>query len=100
VNISKKEALVYRVIQNNPGVQNNDADLIAAVWRAENWDDNDTLENNIAKVTRSETITRRRRQLHEKGLIKYSKEAMQEREEAFINERDNASDFGDIQWAH
>lgn len=99
MNISKKEALVYRVIQNNPGVQNNDADLIAAVWRAENWDDNDTLENNIAKVTRSETITRRRRQLHEKGLIKYSSEAMQEREEAFVSERDNASDFGDIQWA-
>lgn len=87
IDLNRKMKLVYDVIQLNPGVQNNDADLVAAVWRHEGWDDRLSLENNIARVTRSETITRRRRQLHETGLITYSKDALGTRKEAFTNER-------------
>ena len=99
MNINKKQALVYRVIQNNPGVQNNDASLIAAVWRTEGWDDSKSLEENIAHVTRSETITRRRRELYNMGLIKYSTDAKEDREEAYLSERDNASDYKAVSWA-
>lgn len=86
--LSKMQRIVYQVIQANPGVQNNDAQLVAAVWRHLGWSDTAPLEENITKVARAETITRRRRELHEKGLITYSDEANKEREEAFRNERD------------
>jgi len=88
MDLNKKQQLVYRVIQLNPGVQNSDADLIAAVWRYEGWEDSRGLEQNIMTVTRPETITRRRRELFNMGLIDYNEEALTERTEAFINERD------------
>lgn len=86
MNLNKKQRLVYEVIQSKPWVVNDDADLVAAVWRKEGWDDGVSLEDNIKRVSRSETITRRRRELHNMGLIKYSEGAMEEREEAFRNE--------------
>ena len=87
MSINKKQALVLSVIKANPSVANNDADLIAAVWRKEGWNDNLSLEANIKRVTRSETITRARRKLHEDGHITYSKQALTERSEAFNNAR-------------
>jgi len=97
MNISKKQELVLKVIQENPGCQNNDADLIAAVWKREGFENmyiNNGLEYAINHVTRSETITRRRRELHEAGLIEYSEKALDERTEAFKNERDTHSAVG------
>lgn len=85
--LNKMRRMVYEVIKANPGVQNDDAQLVAAVWRYCGWNDQVPLEENIDKVARAETITRRRRELHEMGLITYSKEADQMREEAFIKER-------------
>lgn len=98
MDINKKQALVFRVITLNPGCQNNDAELIAAVWRYENWDDSAALEENIARVTRPETICRRRRELHQMGLITYSKDAMKQREDAFTSERDHASAHEAVSW--
>lgn len=80
-----KEKLIYQIIKNNPGVQNDDSKLIAAVWRYEGWSDNKSLEDNISKVTRPETITRARRKLHEEGHIKYSKDTLNRRTESFKN---------------
>lgn len=93
MNLNKKQALVYKVIQLNPGVQNSDNDLIAAVWRYEGWNDQLSLEENLRRVTRPETITRRRRDLHTMGLIEYSKEADKQRMEAFESEREASSDY-------
>jgi len=87
MNLSKLQRLVYKVIQDNPGVQNDDAKLVAAVWRTEGWNDSRSLEDNIKRVTRSESITRRRRELHEAGLITYSGEAMKARTEAYKKEQ-------------
>lgn len=87
--LNRMQKLVYEVIQANPGIQNNDAALVAAVWRYGGWNDSAPLEENISHVARAETITRRRRELHEMGLITYSDEADKERTEAFINERDS-----------
>ena len=96
--LNKLQALVYSVIQAKPGVQNDDARLISAVWRKQGWDDGVSLEDNIVRVTRSESITRRRRELHVMGLIEYSTEADQERREAFINERDGHSTYQAMSW--
>lgn len=82
---------LLETIRQNPGIQNDDARLVAAVWRRKGWDDGVSLEDNIRRMPRSESITRRRRELHDKGLITYSPTANRRREEAFRNERDHAS---------
>jgi hypothetical protein len=82
---------VYRLIQENDGIQNDDADLVAAFWRQEGWSDNRSLEENIRRVTRGETICRRRRELHDMGLITYSPEALKSRTVAFRNEQNTHS---------
>jgi len=87
--LSKMQQMVYDVIKENPGVQNNDAKLVAAVWRKYGWSDHAPLEENINRVARSETITRRRRELHEMGFITYSKEADETREHAYLKEKNN-----------
>lgn len=89
--MNKKQKLVYQVIQDKPYVVNDDADLIAAVWRKEGWDDGVALEDNLKRVTRPETITRARRKLHEDGHIKYSKDADTRRYEAFTNAKQEYS---------
>jgi len=94
--MNKLQKLVYKVIQENPGVQDDDARLIAAVWRECGWDDGVSLEDNIAYMPRSESITRRRRELHERGLITYSKDADLSRYDAFISERDMHSNQSTI----
>lgn len=93
--LNRMQRVVYEVIKAFPGIQNDDAALVAAVWRHSGWTDSIPLEENIKKVARAETITRRRRELHSMGLIGYSNEADKMREEAFINERDRHSSFPD-----
>jgi len=86
--LNKKLQLVYDAIQENPGVENDDIRLLEAVWIKEGWQDGKSLYWNLSRVTRSETVTRRRRDLHVMGLIQYSDEADQARKEAFESERD------------
>jgi hypothetical protein len=89
MDISKKQQLVLEVIRANPGVQNNDSDLIAAVWKREGFENmyiRNGLEYAINHVTRSETITRRRRELYNMGLIEYSDSALDTRKQAYDNE--------------
>lgn len=87
--LTAQEEMVLKVIEANPGVHNNDADLIAAVWRSQGWSDNRGLEQNLSTVTRSESITRRRRSLWTQGFIKYTKDAENARYDAYKSERDN-----------
>jgi len=93
MNISKMQKTVLDTINKYPGIQNDDAALVAAVWREKGWLDNRPLEDNIRVMPRSESITRRRRELHEMGLISYSQEADTTRTEAFNNERELHSGF-------
>lgn len=94
--LNKKLQLVYDVIQNNPGVENDDVRLLEAVWLREGWQDDKSLYWNLSRVTRSETVTRRRRDLHVMGLIQYSGEADQARKEAFENERNAHSNHEQV----
>lgn len=93
MNLGKMQKVVFDTIKKYPGIQNDDAALIAAVWREKDWRDDWTLEQNIRVMPRPESITRRRRELHQMGLITYSQKADETREEAFKNERELHSGF-------
>ena len=82
------------VIKEFPDAANDDVLLIQKVWEREGlfipYDE-------LKRVTHSETITRRRRQAFNLGLIEYSPKAMKSRTDAFKNERDKASPLPPVQ---
>ena len=84
---------VLRVIHSNPGVEDDDKQLLAAVWREEGWNDNLTLIDNLKRVSNPESITRARRKLHELGLIEYSDEADARREKEMLRHIDDNSNL-------
>ncbi len=82
---------VLEVIREFPPAANDDAALLDIYWHKYcDWDDTKSLYWNLSRSTQAETITRRRRELQNLGLITYSKEATRRREEAFNNERERA----------
>lgn len=93
MNITKKQKLVLAAIEKNPAAVEDDALLIATVWKMEGFSPNRDLYDNLRRLTRAETITRRRRELYNMGLIEYSAEAQMKRMNAFKNERDMHSDY-------
>lgn len=88
---NKTHELVYKAYKYDKDLLNDEMELLAWVWAHEGWDYDYGLQWNLKKVTHPETISRRRRELHEAGLITYSPKAMKSRETAFKNERDKAS---------
>lgn len=82
--------MIYNVYLKNKELVNDDADMFAAICEPL-WDNSLSLRDNLRRLPRSETLTRRRRELHEAGLITYSPKAMKTRTEAFKSERDKAS---------
>lgn len=90
-NLTPKQRLVYEAIQDSPEAANDDALLLHEVWLREGWDNSRGLYVNLCCVSRPETLSRRRRELFNLGLIEYSPKAMKSRETAFKNERYNAS---------
>lgn len=93
MNTKKLQQTVLQVIQDNPGVENDDCALIAAIWRTQGWSDVRSLEDNIERVTRPESISRARRKLHELGLISYSQAAHEMRYDAFKHEQNKHSTY-------
>lgn len=91
--LTPKQKLVYQAIQENPDAANDDSILLAAVWQKEGWQINEFLHINLKRVSRPETLSRRRRQLHQMGLIEYSEKADKERMQAFVNERERHSKY-------
>jgi len=94
IDLSKKQKSVLEVIQRNPGAADDDAILLERYWiEIDGWDESKSLYWNLSRSTRPETITRRRRELHNLNLISYSKDADKKREEAYINERECAQPY-------
>lgn len=89
--LTPKQRLVLSVIKNRPEAADSDAVLQAEVWLREGWNHNLSLEDNLRRVTHAETLSRRRRELFNLGLIEHSPIAMKTRTEAFKKERDKAS---------
>lgn len=85
--------MVVDAYHEDPELVNNDALLQAYVWGRFGWSSQRTLAENLQSMPRAESITRRRREAHEEGLIQYSKQASEKRMEAFENERDSHSTY-------
>lgn len=89
MNITAKQKLVLDAINEHPESANNDALLFSLIWIKEGWDfTHGTLYQNLSRVTRPETITRRRRELFNLGLIEYSTSAQKARMEAMKAEQE------------
>lgn len=90
--LSRIQKNVLAIIKDFPPAANDEAALLDQYWhRYDNWNDTQSLYYNLSKATRPETITRRRRELYNLGLIEYSEDATERRESAFINERERAA---------
>lgn len=81
--LTKREQLVYNVIKENPGCQNDEMKLIEAVWLSQGWSEGNSLYWNLTRVMHPESISRARRELHTLGLITYSDGAFKRRMEAY-----------------
>jgi hypothetical protein len=95
INLSNIQKNVLTIIRKYPNAADNDAVLISKYWQEFcQWDDRKSLEENMARATRPETITRRRRELFNLGLITYASDAIKRREEAYKNETDRPKAVG------
>lgn len=99
IDLKGKQKAVYEVIQRNPEAANNDAILLERYWiEVDGWDEDKSLYWNLSKCTRPETITRRRRELFNMGLITYSDAADKMRDEAYVNEKNKDVSNAAVSW--
>lgn len=90
--LNRVQRNVLAIIKDFPPAANDEAALLDQYWhRFDNWNDSQSLYYNLSHATRPETITRRRRELYNLGLIEYSEQATKTREEAFKNETERAA---------
>lgn len=82
------DTAIKLIYQMRPDILDDDAKLVAAVWYRLGYDPKIELYENLSKLPQAETITRRRRILHERGVIKYSPEAEERRFKNFVEARD------------
>ena len=88
--LGKIQRRVLQVITFYPEAANDDAALLSNYWLMyDGWDDSKSLYWNLSRSTRAETISRRRRELFNLGLIQYSETKDKERMDAYKNERDH-----------
>lgn len=97
--LNRKQKNVLQIINKYPESANDEAMLLERYWiEIDGWDDTKSLYWNLQRVTRPETISRRRRELFNLGLINYSQKALDDRTEAFENERNAHSPHEQIEW--
>ena len=88
--LTKIQNKVLYIIKMWPESANDDAALLSNYWNFwDGWQEDKSLYWNLSRVTRPETISRRKRELYNLGLIKYSEERQKVVMEAFKNERDH-----------
>jgi len=89
--------MILALYAQRPTIVDDDAKLQAGIWHNLGWDYTATLYENLRKMPRAESITRARRTLHEKGLIKYSPEVEAKRYKKYIEitaeKSDHSMDF-------
>ena len=78
------DRLILQLYAERPTIVDDDAKLVAAVWHNLGWDYTATLYENLKRMPQADSITRSRRKLHEKGLIKYSDHAEARRYNKYI----------------
>lgn len=88
---AKIEQTILLLYREDPTIVDDEVRLLEQVWYRLGWDDRRSLIENMRVLPRPESISRRRRKLHELGLFQYGAEALKERTEAFKSERDEHS---------
>lgn len=100
MNLTKKQQLVLDAINDYPAAANDDALLLSIIWKREGFEERfltSGLHKALKYVTRPETISRRRRELFNLGLIEYTETSLETRTDAFKKELNTASA---ISWIH
>lgn len=87
INSNDMRSVVRKAYFKNESVADDDALLIAEVWKEYGWDSSKTLLQNLRSMPHPETITRTRRKLISEGLIKPSMSATERRYNSFKNAR-------------
>ena len=90
-NLTPMQRLVLKACRTQPEAIDDDAVLQATVWLMEGWSDQRSLLENLRMVPRAATLSRRRRELVEVGILTASDEANAKRHEAFVNELERHS---------
>lgn len=88
--MSKMQKFVKLCIDRHPEAVNDDAALEAAGLELKGLGSYDYFYRLLKRAHRTETLTRRRRELIQAGIVKASDEATKRREEAMSSERDLA----------
>ena len=90
--LNKIQRQVLYIIETYPGAADNDATLYSNYWIVfDNWQEDKSLYWNLSRVTRPETLSRRRRELYNLGLIEYSTDSLNRRTEAYKKETEGHS---------
>ena len=100
MNLTRKQQLVLGAINDYPAAANDDALLLSIIWKREGFDEKfltSGLYKALKYVTRPETISRRRRELFNMGLIEYTTTALETRTDAFKSELERTSA---VSWLH
>lgn len=88
MNKEKIRNTILRLYEYDPDIVNDRTKLLAKVWREFGWNNLYSLETNLSRVPSAESVSRRLRDLHQEGLIKYSDDELERRTDAFNNERE------------
>ena len=91
MNKNKIRNIILKLYAEDKNVVNDDVILLERVWIECGWSNSRSLYDNLSRMPRSESITRRRRELYNEGLIQYSDNALEARTEAYKSERDYQS---------
>ena len=90
--LTKIQNKVLYIIKMWPESANDDAALLSNYWNFwDGWQEDKSLHWNLSRVTRPETLSRRRRELYNLGLIEYSTNSLNRRTEAYKNETEGHS---------
>lgn len=89
INSKDMRARILRKVAACPKAADDDKLLISLIWIDEGWNSDDSLLNNLKRVSSPETITRTRRKLQEEGLIKPSQKTLEARYNEFKKVRES-----------
>lgn len=86
MNKAKLQQTILLLYNEDRTIVNDEVRLLEQVWLKYGWDENKSLYDNMVRMPRAESVARRRRELHQLGLIEYSDDALKLRTDAYNNE--------------
>ncbi|MCR5700213.1 MAG: hypothetical protein K6G49_02155 [Candidatus Saccharibacteria bacterium] len=87
VNTKDMRSRILDWVKKSPKAASDDKLLISLIWIDEGWDYNESLFDNLQRVSSPETIRRTRQKLQQDGLIKASEPTIEARYQDFKQAR-------------